>query len=100
MAKIIELDNLSYTYFPGSPYEERALTDISFWLEEGEFLGFSARTALESHFARQLNGILHRQEVLHCLRLNNSLKESRNERGSGLGLVFHYPEKKIGRNPL
>ena len=36
---LIETQNLSYIYSEGTPFEVRALDDVSVSIEEGEFIG-------------------------------------------------------------
>ena len=56
---IIEIRNLTYTYNPHTSLEKKALDDISFSVEKGEFLGIvgtngSGKSTLIQHF----NGLL------------------------------------------
>ena len=34
----IEIENLKYTYMPGTPFESVALHDVSLTIEDGEFV--------------------------------------------------------------
>ncbi|MBQ5754244.1 MAG: ATP-binding cassette domain-containing protein, partial [Oscillospiraceae bacterium] len=59
MAAIIKVEHLTHTYGEGMPDATTALDDVSFEVEEGEFLGIigstgSGKSTLISHF----NGIL------------------------------------------
>ena len=44
MAKIIQVEHLSYVYNPGMPGEVTALDDVSFAVEEGDFVGIIGAT--------------------------------------------------------
>ena len=44
----IEIENLKYTYMPGTPFESVALHDVSLTIEDGEFVGIIGHTAVES----------------------------------------------------
>ncbi|WP_286723815.1 ATP-binding cassette domain-containing protein, partial [Pelotomaculum sp. PtaB.Bin117] len=56
---IIDVKNLTHTYLPGTPYEKKALDDITLSVNQGEFLGVvgangSGKSTLIQHF----NGLL------------------------------------------
>ena len=55
----IEVKNLTYVYSPKTPYEKKALDNVSFEIEEGEFVGIigatgSGKSTLIQHF----NGLI------------------------------------------
>ena len=55
MSEIIRVENLSYIYNPGMPDATTALDNISFSVEEGDFVGIigstgSGKSTLISHF--------------------------------------------------
>ena len=55
MSEIIRVENLSYIYNQGMPDETKALDDVSFTVEEGDFVGIigstgSGKSTLISHF--------------------------------------------------
>ena len=43
MASIIKVEHLSYVYNPGMPNAVTALDDVSFEVEEGDFVGIIGR---------------------------------------------------------
>lgn len=45
MADIIKVEHLSYVYNPGLPTAVTALDDVSFTVEEGDFVGIMERPA-------------------------------------------------------
>ena len=54
MASIIKVENLSYVYNPGMPGATTALENVSFEVEEGDFVGIigstgSGKSTLISH---------------------------------------------------
>ena len=56
---IIEIKNLSYVYNPGTPFEKRALDDVSLSIKEGEFIGLIGHTGSgKSTLIQHLNGLL------------------------------------------
>ena len=55
MSEIIRVENLSYIYNLGMPDATKALDDVSFTVEEGDFVGIigstgSGKSTLISHF--------------------------------------------------
>ena len=56
----IVLDNITYTYGVGTPFEKTALHGISLTIQNGEFLGVIGHTGSgKSTFVQHLNGLLH-----------------------------------------
>lgn len=97
MPKIIEIQNLNYTYLPSSPYKHTALNYINFALEPGEFLGIvgpngSGKSTLVQH----LNGLLTPTagSVSVC-GVDTADKQLREQLWRKVGLVFQYPEQQI-----
>ena len=39
MEPILQVQNLNYIYSVGTPFEHKALEDVSFSVERGEFIG-------------------------------------------------------------
>ena len=57
--KIVEIKNLSHVYMPGSPFEVRAVDDVSFDVRDGEFFGIIGHTGSgKSTLIQHLNGLL------------------------------------------
>ena len=50
MASIIKVEHLSYVYNPGMPNAVTALDDVSFEVEEGDFVGIIGATGSGSRF--------------------------------------------------
>ena len=48
MSEIIRVENLSYIYNQGMPDATKALDDVSFTVEEGDFVGIIGSTAAEN----------------------------------------------------
>ena len=44
MEPILEVRNISYVYSAGTPFEHRALENVSFSLHRGEFVGVIGHT--------------------------------------------------------
>ena len=94
----IQVEHLTQTYMPGSPFAATALHDVSLTIEDGEFIGLlghtgSGKTTLVQH----LNGLVKPTSgrvVVDGLDLSEkgvSLLEVRKK----VGLVFQYPEYQL-----
>ena len=98
MSEIIHVEHLKYVYNPGMPDETTALDDVSFSVEEGDFVGIigstgSGKSTLISHF----NG-LNRPTSGRILIDGKDMWEQ----GADLrafrfqvGLVMQYPEYQL-----
>jgi energy-coupling factor transport system ATP-binding protein len=97
MRKIIEIKNLSYTYLPGSCYEQQALKNITFSLDQGEMLGiFGPNGSGKTTLAQHLNGLLYSvPDTVTVCGLDTADKKTRHELWKKVGLVFQYPEHQI-----
>jgi len=94
----ISIKHLSYTYSKGTPFEHKALDDISLNVEEGEFLAIVGHTGSgKSTFLQHLNGIIKLTEgevkVLD-IDLNVRRPDYKKLRFS-VGMVFQYPEYQL-----
>ena len=63
MADIIKVEHLSYVYNPGMPNAVTALDDVSFTVEEGDFVGIIAGVGLGLYIVRSIVN-LHQGEVI------------------------------------
>ena len=55
----IIVNHLSYIYSPGTAYEQQALKDINFKVEQGEFIGLLGATGSgKSTLIQHLNGLI------------------------------------------
>lgn len=94
----ITVENLTYTYSKGMPNETRALEDVSFRLEPGEFAAIIGHTGSgKSTLVQQLNGLLHPDSgkitVGEVCITDPSTKMTEVRRK--VGLVFQYPEYQL-----
>jgi len=94
----IELKNVSYIYSAKTPFEIKAVDDISFTINSGEFIGLIGPTgAGKSTLIQHINGLLKPtsgnvfidgtdifkdKKTLHSIRFK-------------VGLVFQYPENQL-----
>lgn len=95
---ILEVRNICYTYSAGTPFEHRALENVSFCLSRGEFLGVIGHTGSgKSTLMQQMNGLLKPtsgQVLLDGTDIWSDKKFTRQARFR-VGLVFQYPEYQL-----
>ena len=98
MKSILEVKNLNYIYSVGTPFEHKALDNISFSVEPGEFIGIIGHTGSgKSTLMQQLNGLLKPtsgQVLLDGVDIWSDKKLTRQARFR-VGLVFQYPEYRL-----
>jgi energy-coupling factor transport system ATP-binding protein len=94
----VELEHLTYTYMPGTPFEAKAVDDISLRLEDGEFAGVightgSGKTTLISLVAGLLRPTSGR--VLMDGEDIGARGYDRKKLRRHIGVVFQYPEYQL-----
>ena len=98
MAPILEIKNLNHIYSAGTPFEHQALTDVSFCVERGEFIGIIGHTGSgKSTLIQHLNGLLKPtsgQVLLDGKDIWENKAATRQARFR-VGLVFQYPEYQL-----
>ena len=98
MAPILEVKNLHHIYSVGTPFEHAALTDVSFAVEKGEFIGVIGHTGSgKSTLMQHLNGLLKPTSgsiLLDGQDIWSNKKLTRQARFR-VGLVFQYPEYQL-----
>ena len=95
---ILEIKNLTHTYGIGTPFRRSAVEDVSFAVEQGEFLGIIGHTGSgKSTLIQHLNGLL-KPTSGHILLDGKDIwaepKKIRSVRFQ-VGLVFQYPEYQL-----
>ena len=94
----IVLDNITYTYGVGTPFEKTALHGVSLTVENGEFLGIIGHTGSgKSTFVQHLNGLLHPTTgtvTVNGVDISASTEEAKKMRHK-VGMVFQYPEHQL-----
>ena len=98
MNPILEVKNINYIYSAGTPFEHRALENVSFAVRRGEFIGIIGHTGSgKSTLMQQLNGLLKPtsgQVLLDGEDIWADKKRTRQARFR-VGLVFQYPEYQL-----
>ncbi|MCG8501926.1 MAG: energy-coupling factor transporter ATPase [Firmicutes bacterium] len=94
----VKVENLSYTYMIGTPFEKQALQGVNLEIKKGEFIGLIGHTGSgKSTLIQHFNGLL--KPIKGKIYINDiditekkvKLKEIRN----AVGLVFQYPEHQL-----
>ena len=98
MNPVLEIKNLNYIYSVGTPFEHKALDNVSFAVNRGEFIGIIGHTGSgKSTLMQQLNGLLKPtsgQVLLDGQDIWSDKKLTRQARFR-VGLVFQYPEYQL-----
>lgn len=94
----IEIKHLDHIYMPGSPFETKALDDVTLTIGDGEFVGLIGHTGSgKSTLVQHLNGLMkpdHGSIIVDGMDVsdkNTDLREIRRR----VGLVFQYPEHQL-----
>ena len=94
----LELKNVSYSYSPGTPFEKKALQNISLSVEAGSITGIIGHTGSgKSTLVRMFNGLLSpiSGEVLLDGVDINADKKALASVTCRVGLVMQYPEYQL-----
>lgn len=98
MTPVLELKNLSFVYGQGTPFEKRAVDDVSLSINKGEFIGIIGHTGSgKSTLVQMLNGLIKPTEgqvLLDGEDIWAKPKEIRKIRFK-VGMVFQYPEYQL-----
>lgn len=98
MAPLLEVKNLTHIYSAGTPFEHKALDDVSFCVDRGEFIGIIGHTGSgKSTLMQHLNGLLKPDSGSIMLDGKDiwADKQSTREARFRVGLVFQYPEYQL-----
>lgn len=95
---VIKAENIRFTYGTGTSFEKTALSDVSFEIEKGEFIGIIGHTGSgKSTLVQLLNGLLKPtggKIYLNGKDIWEEPKKIRNVRFK-VGMVFQYPEYQL-----
>ncbi|MDC3417826.1 energy-coupling factor ABC transporter ATP-binding protein [Aquibacillus salsiterrae] len=96
----ISFKNVTYTYQPNTPFEHRAIHDLSFTIKSGSFVAIVGHTGSgKSTLIQHLNGLLRPTEGQvkigdYTLSADKKVKDIKELR-SKVGVVFQYPEHQL-----
>lgn len=95
---LLEVKNLSFTYGVGTPFEKKAVNDVSINIEKGNFIGIIGHTGSgKSTLIQMLNGLIRPTAgkiLLDGKDIWSEPKKIRNVRFR-VGMVFQYPEYQL-----
>ncbi|MCL2421023.1 MAG: energy-coupling factor transporter ATPase [Defluviitaleaceae bacterium] len=96
--KIIEIENLSHIYDPGTPFARAALDEINISIDAGEFIGIIGHTGSgKSTLIQHLNALLKPTSgrvLLDGMDIHGDKRQLKSIR-QRVGLVFQYPEHQL-----
>lgn len=94
----ISVKKLTHIYNPSTPFESKALENVSFEIETGEFVGLIGHTGSgKSTLIQHLNGLLKASSGEIKINDFEIKSDSKNlsELRKKVGLVFQYPEYQL-----
>lgn len=95
---VLKAENITLVYGAGTSFEKTALSDVSFEIEKGEFVGIIGHTGSgKSTLVQLLNGLLKPTDgkiYLNDKDIWEEPKKIRNVRFK-VGMVFQYPEYQL-----
>lgn len=98
MSNILELENINYVYGVGTPFEKRAVDNVSVSIKKGEFVGIMGHTGSgKSTLVQMLNGLIKPTSgrvLFDGKDIWENPKEIRKIRFK-VGMVFQYPEYQL-----
>lgn len=95
---IMKISDLNYIYSPNTPFEQKALDDVSVEIDEGEFIGLIGHTGSgKSTLVQHLNGLMKATSGTIIIDGQDITQKETNLRliRQKVGLVFQYPEHQL-----
>ena len=98
MNEVLKIEHLSHIYSAGTPFEKKAVDDVSFSAQRGEFIGLIGHTGSgKSTLIQHFNGLL--KPTSGKIYINGEdifqSKEMTRAAGFAVGLVFQYPDYQV-----
>lgn len=98
----IELEDVSFTYLPGTSYERQALKDIRLTIAEGSITALAGHTGSgKSTLLQHIGGLIHPDSGRVCIDGTDLAAHTKQEKRAALaarrkvGLVFQYAEHQL-----
>ena len=98
MSCVLELKNVGFVYGKGTPFEKRAVDDVSLKIEQGEFIGVIGHTGSgKSTLMQMLNGLIRPTDGQVLLDGNDIWEQPKNIRRIRfkVGMAFQYPAYQL-----
>lgn len=94
----IKIENITHTYMKGSPFEKKALDDVTIEIQDGEFIALIGHTGSgKSTLIQHINGLL-KPDSGKIIIGNTDITQKGvklSEIRKNVGLVFQYPEYQL-----
>ncbi len=94
----IKAEHVNYIYGQGTAFEQYALRDVSFEIQDGQFIGLIGHTGSgKSTLIQHLNGLIRATDGIIYYNGENIYQDGYDMKAlrSKVGLVFQYPEHQL-----
>lgn len=94
----IKISNLTHVYMPGSPFEKKALDDVSLEIKDGQFVALIGHTGSgKSTLIQHMNGLLKPSsgEIIVDDKNITNKEVKLSDIRKKVGIVFQYPEYQL-----
>ena len=98
MSEVLRVEHLSHIYSAGTPFEKKAVDDVSFSAQRGEFIGLIGHTGSgKSTLIQHFNGLLKPSSGRILINGEDIFQSKEMTRAArfAVGLVFQYPEYQL-----
>ena len=98
MNEVLKVEHLSHVYSVGTPFEKKAVDDVSFTARKGEFIGLIGHTGSgKSTLIQHFNGLLKPTSGRVLINGEDIFQSKEMTRAArfAVGLVFQYPEYQL-----
>ena len=98
MNEVLRIEHLSHIYSAGTPFEKKAVDDVSFSAQRGEFIGLIGHTGSgKSTLIQHFNGLLKPTSGRILINGEDIFQSKEMTRAArfAVGLVFQYPEYQL-----
>lgn len=93
---VIVLKDLNHVYMPDTPYEQKAIKNVSLTVKRGEILGIIGHTGSgKSTLVQHFNGILKSSSGSLLVDGHEASGKALKDLRSKVGLIFQYPEHQL-----
>ena len=92
------VENLIYTYMPGTPFESKAVDDVSFSIGSGEYVGIIGHTGSGKTTLIKIMCALLKQDSGKVLLNGQDIGAKGYDKKmlrKSIGVVFQYPEYRV-----
>ncbi len=93
----VVIENLTHIYAPGTPFEKKAINNITLSIHDGEFVGLIGHTGSgKSTLIQHINALMQPTSGKVIVNgIDTSMPKSGLEIRKSVGLVFQYPEYQL-----